>query len=397
MSDALFPSTKPRGLRGPVSRIAVPLCATVLLAAAACTGGEVPAPAADVPTFEGTVNLEIGEIEGDEPYLFSNVFGVAADPAGRILVADGPAHEVRVFAPDGEFLFRLGGEGDGPGEFRRPFHVGFSPDGELWVGQQPRYTVFELEDAGARYLRTVRRPFPGQMGGHPVVFDAEGRFVDVGMLPDAEGRFVEARIRMNPDGRQDTVQVDEPAAAAEGRATLEFTRNGLPGLLYFYQPYGPEWLQAYGPGGVWASAVSSSYVIELHGPDGTVMQLVGPSDPGPPLTSDEAEYARERLDADVERGDLDAPLFDVPERKPPLAELFFDQRGRLWVQKTAAGGADTIEADVYEGTTLVARYRWPRRVRAGRSPWVTETALYGTTRDELDVQRVARVSFEPSP
>ena len=53
------------------------------------------------------------------------------------------------------------------------------------------------------------------------------------------------------------------------------------------------------------------------------------------------------------------------------------------------------EADVYAGSALVARYRWPRRVSVGDVPWVTESALYGTTRDSLDVRRVARVRFEP--
>ena len=82
MSGALFLSTKPRGSRGPVWWIAVPLCATVLLGVAACTGGDAPAPVADVPTFEGSVDLEIGEVEGDDAYLFSRIAAVAADPVG---------------------------------------------------------------------------------------------------------------------------------------------------------------------------------------------------------------------------------------------------------------------------------------------------------------------------
>ena len=304
---------------------------------------------------------------------------------------------MRVFDPDGNFLFHLGGEGDGPGEFRSPCCVGFSPEGELWVRQEPRFTVFELEAAGARYVRTVRRLFTGQLGGYPVVFDAEGRIVDVGLLPEGGGQFVEARIHLSPDGSADTVEVREPAAAAEGRKTVEFASDRGRGFLYFYQPYGPRWLQAYGPRAAWASAVSTAYEIERHGPDGAVSQLTGPSAPGPALSPAEVESARERLERDMERGNVDEPLFDLPERKPPLAALFFDRGGRLWVQKTAVGGAETTEADVYEGTTFVARYRWPRRVRAGALPWVTETTLYGTTTDELGVQRAARVRFEQRP
>lgn len=369
----------------------------ILFSAVSCAGGDAPAPEADVPTFEGTIDLEIGEIEGDDPYVFGRIFSVAADPLGRILVTDGQAHEVRVFAPDGGFLFRLGGEGDGPGEFRSPCCVGFSPEGELWVRQEPRFAVFELEDAGASYVRTVRRFFTGQLGGYPVVFDAEGRIVDLGLLPGEGGQFGEARIHLNPDGSADTVAVLKPAAAEEARKTVEFESDRGSGFLYFYQPYGPEWLQAYGPQGRWASAMSSTYAIELHAPDGAVMQVTGPTTPGPPLSQAEEEYARERLEGDMERANVDEPLFDIPERKPPLAALFFDRGGRLWVQKTAADGAETIEADVYEGGVLMARYRWPRRVRARPLAWVTETALYGITADSLGVQRAARVGFEPRP
>ena len=85
----------------------------------------------------------------------------------------------------------------------------------------------------------------------------------------------------------------------------------------------------------------------------------------------------------------------IPERKPPLADIFFDRSGRLWVEKTAAEGEEMREADVYAGSALAARYRWPRRVSVGDVPWVTVSRLYGTTRDSLDVRRVARVRFEP--
>ncbi len=366
-----------------------------ILLGAACAGGDSPAVQTEVPVFEGVVDLEIGELDGEDPYLFSRIFSVAADPLGRILVTDGPAHDVRVFDPDGGFLFRIGGEGDGPGEFRSPCCVGFSPDGELWVRQEPRFTVFDLEEAGARYVRTVRRLFTGQLGGYPVVFDGEGRIIDLGLLPEAGGRFVEARIHLSPGGSADTVSVPEPAAAAAGRRTVEFDSDRGFGFMYFHQPYGPRWLQAWGPGGFWASAVSSSYEIELHGPNGAVSQLVGPADPGPALSPDEAESARERLEGDMERGNFDQPPFDIPERKPPLAALFFDRGGRLWVRKTAADGAEATEADVYEDGVLVARYRWPTRVRTGGLPWATNSALYGTTTDALGVQRAARVRFEP--
>ncbi|MDE2754652.1 MAG: hypothetical protein OXI83_18940, partial [Gemmatimonadota bacterium] len=70
---------------------------------------------------------------------------------------------------------------------------------------------------------------------------------------------------------------------------------------------------------------------------------------------------------------------------------------RLWIEKSAPDGAEMREADVYEGTTLAARYRWPRRIREFPVPWATESVLYGVTADSLGVQRVARVRFSQTP
>lgn len=400
MSAASFLSTPPRGWRGSVSWIAVPLCLTVLLGVAACAGDDGPTAdtgVSSVPTFEGTVDLEIGEVEGDDAYLFSRIAAVAADPVGRILVVDRGASDVRVFDSEGAFLFRFGGEGDGPNEFRGPCCLGFSREGELWVRQAARYTAFELGETGATYLRVQQRVFGGQGGAGPVTFDAEGRLIDIGSLRDPGDRFVRARVHVNADGSTDTVVVREPEAAAAGHRAVPVEFNGFAGELHVYQPYGPLWQHAHGPGGAWANASSSVYEVELHGADGSVMRITGPPTVGPPLSPEERESARDRLERDMERGNLDEPAFEIPETKGPLADLFFDQAGRLWVEKSAPGGAEMVEADVYEGATLVARYRWPSRVSLRAVPWATETALYGTTTDELGVERAARVRFEPSP
>ncbi|MXW56263.1 MAG: hypothetical protein F4Z59_06195 [Gemmatimonadales bacterium] len=403
MPDASFPSPKPRWDRGPVPWVAVPLCAAILLSGTACTDGDAPEPETDVPTFEGTVDLEIGELDGDDAYLFSRIASVAEDPLGRILVVDRGASEVRVFDPNGAFLFGLGGEGDGPEEFRGPCCLGFSPEGELWVRQAARYTAFELGDAAATYLRVQQRPFGGQGGAAPVTFDADGRLVDIGSLRSSGEAFVHGRVHVNADGSADTVVLREPEAAAEGHRTVVVDMSGFgegfsgTAELYLYQPYGPLWLRAHGTGGGWASASRSLYAVELPAADGSGTEFIGPPEPGPPLSPEERETARSRLERDMERGNLDEPAFEIPERKGPVADIFFDQAGRLWVEKAAAAGAGMVEADVYEGATLVARYRWPSRVDPRSVPWVTETALYGITTDELGVERAARVRFEPKP
>lgn len=63
--------------------------------------------------------LEIGMLEGPEEYLFSDLVGAVRLSDGRIVVADRDSHDLRVFDGEGTFLFRIGGDGEGPGEFRR--------------------------------------------------------------------------------------------------------------------------------------------------------------------------------------------------------------------------------------------------------------------------------------
>ena len=342
------------------SRATAFMSVSVLLAlcfGVGCAEGGIERSPGDVPTFHGTVDLEFGEIEGEDPYLFTRIESIVEDRRGRLLVADLQSHEVRVFGSEGDFQFRFGGQGEGPGELTRPCCLTFGPKGKLWVRESTRYSVFRLDGVSAEYDGGARIAHVGIGMVAPITFDAEGRLVDIGSLK-----------RMIGD---------------------------TPVMFFVYQPFGPLWVHAHSPGGAWAEAVTSEYSVTLHHPDGTVSRVEGPQLPGPRLGPSEHERAQAAIDRDLQRFDLRDHPFGIPDRKPPLADIFFDRSGRLWVEKTAAEGEEMREADVYAGSALVARYRWPRRVSVGDVPWVTESALYGTTRDSLDVRRVARVRFEP--
>ena len=60
----------------------------------------------------------IGEVDGEDPYLFSIISGVQQLSYGRVVVLDRESCELRFFGPDGGFLELKGGVGEGPGEFR---------------------------------------------------------------------------------------------------------------------------------------------------------------------------------------------------------------------------------------------------------------------------------------
>ncbi|MFH1764693.1 MAG: hypothetical protein ABIF09_10920 [Gemmatimonadota bacterium] len=93
--------------------------------------------------------VAIGLVEGDERYLLNQVAEARRLSDGRIAVLDAGSYLLRLYDGTGRHLMDLGGEGDGPSEFRYPQFLGvvsdtlfvyeyaagdltwFSPDGEF--------------------------------------------------------------------------------------------------------------------------------------------------------------------------------------------------------------------------------------------------------------------------
>lgn len=119
-----------------------------------------------LPVLTLTEELRIGSV--DDPDLgFSRIGGVTVDEDGNVYVLERQDREVRVFDPAGRLLRVIGGEGEGPGEFRDPLLLGFRGD-SLWVndGRLRRITMFNREGEVLSTFQTgldltVSHPAPG--------------------------------------------------------------------------------------------------------------------------------------------------------------------------------------------------------------------------------------------
>lgn len=374
-----------------------------LASGAGCGTGEDPVSDAgetSAPLYRGEVELRIGQVTGDDAYLFGRIGGVVPDSEGRLFVADHQANEIRVFGADGGFLFRFGRQGEGPGELVRPCCMAFGPDGALWVrdGGNNRFSVFRISGDTARFDRTVSMQHQSAGLWAPVTFDRIGRPIDVGMRTSGQGDPQRVRLHLGADGSVDSVvQVPSPPPERIGQHRVVRETEGGRARLYVNQPFGPRHLIAHGPKGRWARAVSSEYRVMVHRPDGRTDTIARPDATGPALSEAERGQARERLDeltdwAGVSPGDLP---FGIPDRKPPLRALAFDTAGRLWVERSVPEGSDRV-ADVYSTELeLAARHRWPSEVALGPESWLGVRELVGVSRDTLAVERVVRVRFTP--
>lgn len=212
-----------------------------VVALAACSEARTPVGAHAVPVLSlGAPDLEIGVLEGDERYTFQDVTGLLPRPSGGVVVADGGTSELTLYAPDGTFVRRWGGRGEGPGEFRMLSRVYPWPGDSLAAldGSTDRLSVFDSAGSFGRQM-----PASGLSGDTLFALDVwlYGRFwVDGALDGDARARVRAALDGLNPppsgpgyrvvrvasDGR---LWIREPGARPDGtRPWTVLSASGTP-------------------------------------------------------------------------------------------------------------------------------------------------------------------------
>ena len=110
-----------------------------------------PAPSCEIGDLP---SLRIGASHSQGGDLLFKVEDVLGYPDGSVAVLNRGTQEVRVFAEDGEFRFSVGGDGEGPGEFRDPIQFGLLyPDSLIvWDWGLLRLSVF---DSNGSFVRST--------------------------------------------------------------------------------------------------------------------------------------------------------------------------------------------------------------------------------------------------
>lgn len=91
--------------------------------------------------------LSIGEAEGREEYMFSQIFGIAIDEEERIYVVDYDEANVKIFDATGEHIKTFGEQGQGPGELIKPSTISITYKGEIMLedSMPTRINFFTLD------------------------------------------------------------------------------------------------------------------------------------------------------------------------------------------------------------------------------------------------------------
>ena len=337
---------------------------TLLLAAC---GGEAEETVPDGPTeWRGTVHTEsavttvhniggsvwksaklieeasIGGAGSDDAYAFSRVRSVAAS-TDRIYVLDELARIVTIYDWDGRYLDDIGREGDGPGEFRRPWALGLTRAQTLLVRDrsQGRVHVFSLDGQLLDDWRVT--------GGAMTRISQDGTVYTLGRMKGQPQTGQRPRLGMwenTPEGRGSAIPVPffdmEPQYVPVGRSLLEpgigrARAQGL-GIDVIHLPFAPYPVWSLGADGTLCSGLADALQFEARHPDGSVLQVKMDS-PSIPVHPDEGNWYRDRLSAFwselvpefIWRGAA------LPTQKRAYVLLIPDHSGRTWLVRELEG------------------------------------------------------------
>ncbi len=347
-----------------------------------------------------TIEFRIGGHTNDPDYQFTEVRDIAILADHGFVVADRTGGRAAWFDADGRHIGELGGLGEGPGEFAggfdRPSSVAVHPDGDVWLNTTRKHLIFALVPTGAEYVGSM--PSRGTYSGRPM-FAADGL---IGLTDlDVRGHF---GARVWVDSAWSVLSVDTlPARTDEhlghGLVTIE-QRGGRESYLTVLAPFGPRDRLAHARTGGYARAVTSRYEIDLYGADGVLIQTIRRDHSGPVVSGAERQheefvidstaafYEQQPFRAEYEPG-------EIPEQKPPIDNLWFDEDGRLWVSLWGTDGDSLARAHVYsaEGEFLFLA-AWPRDVSLQNGAMRGDVAI-GFATDEFDVPEIVKLVFGP--
>lgn len=351
-----------------------------------------PGLAAQVPLLEGTPRWRFGDQLGAGEPSVGDVTDLAIGRAGKVYVLDGMASQLTVLASDGSVDRIFDGTRKGPGEMLIPCCLRLSEDERsIWIlnlgaRAHRRYDlatgnyVKEVEAAGMAQIPLMRRPH-----GFAV---AVRRPRQAHLLVDTVGVPV------------DTIVL--PAVEELGTAVWKFlelpNQHGRTMRLPIRAPYSPFPFLIHGPTGTVAVGHTSGYRVEILGPSGRRRAVIA-RDVGPvPLRGRERKEAELRLDSLAEHYRLQGgqyPTFELPDRKPPIQDVWFDADGRLWVQLAVREPAEFSTADVYDDSGKpLFRARWPKKIVLNRGAIRGQDAV-GVEVGPYDVQIVTFLRFAP--
>lgn len=364
-------------------------------------------------------SLTIGEVAGDDRYLFGRIVGALRLQSGEIVVAEGVGLRLLFFGPDGVFRASVGREGEGPGDFMA-ISLWRLMDGGFAVGDDRlnRITLFD-ESGTLREVRTgacrsrgdssmaalgIPRCYFEGVAGDSTVFWAGTRYAEgrPTLRPDVVTRY-SGDVRFLAYDSGDTAAVVDSIRRADHVRISQLPppgRVGAPFLWSFQELFSPDGYWAFGQHSV-AVGESGRFEIRFRDTAGRLQRILRIVRPPESVTEAHVAAIRDAVGTpasmmteEIGRKYLDE--FDPGGLIPFFGELRFDIAGNLWISEYVPDEMLVIASE--RGWMVFDDAAMPlARITTEPLDDILEFGddyLLVRERNELDVERVALYRIE---
>jgi hypothetical protein len=358
-----------------------------------------------------TPAVEIGVLDGPQEYQLFQVSDAARLPDGGFAIANAGSREVRVYDADGSHRVTVGGDGDGPSEFRYPAFVTVRGEDTIQVQDRIDRVFFAMDGA---FLGRATTDF-GRMQAlwESIGFSEGGEWTpNGGFLASVHPREVASDWRPGPLVRpQLRLMLVSPdlsgldALGVFGGIEQQFVDVGDAAAPNGLMPVVPP----FATNTSWAAGAADGTIVVgdnalpqfvLFGPAGGKRIVRWSAEPEP-VSSDEVEAWLDRQrSASWTKGRL--PRFerawaqmDVPETKAYFDEVVIGRTGIVWIradwdEESRVSSFLGFDAD----GAFVGRTRIPGAFKVFD---IGDDWVLGLYRDESDVEYVRLYALVASP
>jgi hypothetical protein len=328
--------------------------------------------------------VDIGSVEGDPERELFRVAGAVRTPEG-IAVANAGTGEIRFYADDGTLLRRVGGRGEGPGEFASLTGLWlFRRDSLLaWDERLRRWSVHSLTGDFARVI------LPERSGLNPT-----------SLPPLDDGSLVLQDLWLDvPDEQRRTQYHHYTHVSSDGRFLDSLPRlpafDAIPveGLRIFAPIFAARSAATASGDGIWWGR-GDAYAVDEYAADGALLRRVRWQGPERSVTSDHIaaykESETETIRDENRRREFAAALETLPVETafPAFVFMLRDRTSHLWLFGSEPPGDPQPS---WSWTVLAPDGRWLGPVAMPRSmlPFdIGEDFVVGSAFDIDDVEHV---------
>lgn len=283
------------------------------------------------PVLELIEDLVINGNAEIEEQMFQSVHTLDIDDEGKFYILDEQAGNIKVFAPDGDYLKIIGRKGQGPGEFGMPI--------SLIITRQDQIIVNDMGQRKIQYFDTE--------GNHIEDISIADRFLFFGPMATSVGELI-VTYTIPQEKPVTVLQKIDP----EFEPLITFTSIPMdtPPMINIFVARSLSslrWSVTSLDEIIWADIKNPAYELRFHDTGGELKKIVTRAyDPIPITTEDKKRLMEETF------GDNPTDQWDIrfPANYPPFSGFSLDDLGHLFVkryEKTTCGSGGLF--DIFDG------------------------------------------------